>query len=188
MSAENYAELVQAHYTRLWGAGTRILAAPASPRRHELPEEFAVIEFAPHGERNMWTYATRAMSQLGDARPLELHMFSPQMAPELAELLTAVAHYHRTGSPLGVGHTVNFGRPWLDDSSCDHGLVSLPYLDGPTLENLELPDGQVIKFDWLVPVTPAEVQYKKDHGLEAFEGRLEQAAFNYLDPQRPSVC
>lgn len=70
------------------------------------------------------------------------------------------------GSPLGVGHTVNFGQPWLDASSCVHGLISLPYLDGPTLENPELPDGRVIKFDWLVPITPAEVQYKK-HPLKS---------------------
>lgn len=101
MSADNHANTVLDHYTRLWGTKTRILPAPASPHRHELPEEFAVVEFAPHGEREMWTYATRAMSQPGDAQPLELHIFSPRKAPELAELLTAVAHYHHTGEPVG---------------------------------------------------------------------------------------
>jgi hypothetical protein len=48
--------------------------------------------------------------------------------------VTAIAHFHRTGSALGLGHTVNFGRPWLPTSSCTHGLGSLPYLDGPDLE------------------------------------------------------
>lgn len=49
------------------------------------------------------------------------------------------AHFHRTGSALGLGHTVNFGRPWLPGSSCTHGLVSLPYLFGPELEWLQQP-------------------------------------------------
>jgi hypothetical protein len=187
MNAADHAGLVMSHYTRLWGVPGTMLPAPASPRRHELPVEFAVVEFAPHTTRDMWTYATLAMSQPGDTKPLELHMFSYRQAPQLVELLTAVAHYHRTGNPLGVGHTVNFGRPWLAGSSCDHGLVSLPYLDGPTLEDLPLPGGQIVKVDWLIPVTTAEVRFKHDHGLDALEQRMEEAAFDYLDPNRPSV-
>lgn len=188
MNAAGHADLVFSHYLQLWGSASRVLPAPPSARRQELPQEFAVVEFAPHDKRDMWAYGTCAMSQPGDSKPLELHIFCSRQAPELAELLTAVAHYHRTGNPLGVGHTVNFGRPWLADSSCDHGLVSLPYLDGPALEDLRLPDGEVVKFDWLIPITPAEVEYKKLHGLDALEERMEEAAFNYLDPYRPSVC
>jgi hypothetical protein len=181
-------QLVASHYEKSWGSANTGIPAPPSPRRHELPEAFTILEFAPHDDRQMWTYATCGMSQPDDAHPLELHLFSPQPAQELAEILTAVAHYHRTGSPLAVGHTVNLGQPWLDESACDHALVSLPYLDGPDLENLSLPDESTVKCEWLIPVTSAEVQYKKAHGLEALEDQMENASFNYLDPHRPSVC
>jgi hypothetical protein len=83
----------------------------------------------------MWTYATSGMSRPGDATPLELHLFSPERSEQLVELLMAIAHYHRTGSTLGLGASVNFGRPWLSGSDCSFGLISLPYLDGPALEN-----------------------------------------------------
>jgi hypothetical protein len=162
-------------------------AAPG-PRRHELPEESAIFEFAPDDERRTWAYATCGMAQPGDDRMLELHLFGPRPAWEPVEILTVVAHYHRTGSALDVGHTVSLGRPWLDDSACDHALVSLPYLDGPNHENLALPDGSAVACEWLIPVTSAEVQYKNTHGLEALEGRFEASGFDYLDPHRPSVC
>jgi len=104
------------------------------------------------------------------------------------ELLTAVAHYHRTGAKLGLGHTVNFGRPWLPDSLCTFGLISLPYIDGPKLEWLPLDSADhCARLLWLVPITEAEVAFKKAHGVEALEERLEAAHFDYIDPQRASV-
>ncbi|WP_433557707.1 suppressor of fused domain protein [Pseudonocardia xinjiangensis] len=142
----------------------------------------------PSGRRRMWTYATCGMSQPGGDRMLELHMFGPRPAWELVEILTVVAHFHRTGSALGIGHTVNLGRSWIDNSPCDHALVSLPYLDGPSLENLSLPDGSTVRCAWLIPITSAEVRYKKKHGLEALEERFEAGGLDHLDPHRASVC
>lgn len=135
----------------------------------------------------MWTYATLGMSQPGDEYPVELHMFSENKANSLVEILSAVAHYHRTGRPLGVGHSVNFGQPWLDESACDHGLVSLPYLDGPELEEMRWRRGEIVRFYWLVPITASESRFKKDFGVEELENALEEARFNYLDPDRASV-
>jgi len=40
---------------------------------------------------------------------------------------------------------------------------------------------------WLIPVTKAEVEYKKAFGLESLEQRFEAAQFDYTDPHRPSV-
>ena len=113
----------------------------------------------------MWAYATCGMSQPKDLRPMELHMFSPWASPEIEELLVVTADFHRNHIALGVGDSVNFGRPWLRGSKCEHGLVSLPYLYGPALENLR----------------------KQENGLEALEQSFERAAFNYLDPQREST-
>jgi hypothetical protein len=188
MTDAGYPELITAHYAENWGDRGTEAELPAAGRRDELPADFAVLEFAPGPDRRMWTYATRCMSQPGDRRPLELHLFSPYQSPEPVELLTAVAHYHRTGAELDLGHSVNFGKPWLDDSTCEYGLLSLPYLDGPKLENLALDDGTVVKFLWLIPITRAEVECKKELGLEALEEKFEAAGFNYLDPGRPSVC
>jgi hypothetical protein len=126
------------------------------------------------------------MSQQPDAIPLELHLFSPEEADCHVELLTAITHYHVTGAYLDIGHTVNFGRSWLHDSACKCGLISLPYLDGPTLEWLEIP-GRRIRFLWLIPITAQEVSYKKEYGLEALEARFEETGFNYLDLNRRSV-
>lgn len=175
------------HYEEIWGVRGKKTAFCAGPI-HELPADFAVVEFPPHGERQMWTYATCCMSQPDDDQALELHMFSPISSLEPPEILTAVAHYHRTGVNLGVGHTVNFGKPWLGTSSCHYGLVSLPYLDGPALEQLSLPGNSIVRFLWLVPLTQSEVKFKKANGLDALEERLEEACFNYLDPNRPAVC
>ena len=126
------------------------------------------------------------MSEESDADPLELHLFSPIESAEHVELLTVTAHFHRTGGRLALGHTVNFGRPWLESSECTYGLISLPYLDGPTLEVLRL-NSKTVRFLWLVPVTQREVEFKKRHGQEALETRLEAAKFNCLDPKRSSV-
>jgi hypothetical protein len=165
-----------------------LIPAPDSPRRHELPAAFTVLEFGPSPKRDMWTYATCGMSQPGDTSPLELHMFAAHQAWQLAELLTAIAHYHRTGQPLGLGHTVNFGRPWLPGSACDHGLISLPYLDGPSLERMPAEGGSTVTFAWLIPITPRERDYKRDNGLEALETLMDQQGFNYLDPDRASLA
>jgi hypothetical protein len=128
------------------------------------------------------------MSQPGDARMLELHLVSPRPAGELERVLIPVAHYYRTGSSPGVGHTVNVGQSWLDESARDHALVSLPYLDGPDLENRSLSDGSTVECAWLIPITSAEVQYTKKRGLEALEERFETSGFDYRDPHRLSVC
>ena len=114
-------------------------------------------------------------------------MHSPRDSASIVELLTITAHYHRTGATLGLWHSVNFGRPWLDRSACEYGYISLPYLDGPLLENLTAL-GTTAKFYWLIPVTRSEVEFKKAEGVEALEQAFENASFDYLDPARPSVA
>jgi hypothetical protein len=128
------------------------------------------------------------MSEETDTERLELFALSRKSEETLVELLTAVAHYHRTGAPLGVGHTVNIGRPWFPDShcTCDHGLLSLPYPFGPKLEWLETRGGRV-RFLWLLPITKSEVEFKKTEGLEALEQRFEESGLDFLDPVRRSV-
>jgi len=135
----------------------------------------------------MWTYATCGMSQPGDSVPIELHMFSAVQARGIVELLIATAHYHRTAKSLGLGHTINFGTPWSEGSKCEYGLVSLPYLDGPRLEKLDVDGKRIADFYWLIPISKSEVEFKKRFGIEALEAKFDEPSFNYLDPLRRST-
>lgn len=135
----------------------------------------------------MWTFATCGMAQPGDPRPIELHIFAMQDSFALVELLVVTAHCHRAGQSLGLGHSVNFGRPWLPHSNCSFGLISLPYLDGPALEHFAS-EGIEAKCYWLIPISASEVAFKRANGLEALEDRFEARSFDYLDPHRLSVA
>ncbi len=75
----------------------------------------------------------------------------------------------------------------MEGSDLGYGLISLPYLDGPGLENLETADGTV-KFYWLIPITKAERDFATLNGLNALEELFEKSSFNYLDPRRKSVA
>jgi hypothetical protein len=176
---------IKTHYEQCWESQCQTAIWSGGPA-WQLPHGFKVLVFSPNNRRKMWTYSTCGMSQQKDAPPLELHLFSPTENELHVELLTVVVHYHLTGAYLDVGHTVNFGRPWLPESKCDHGLISLPYLDGPRLEWLG-ETGRGIHFLWLIPITANELDYKKEHGLEALESRFEENRFDYLDPKRASI-
>ncbi|HSI82456.1 MAG: suppressor of fused domain protein [Candidatus Methylacidiphilales bacterium] len=209
---ESHQQCVAGHYQQVWKRPFRKVPFNLGPIQ-DLNPDFCVLEFEPDEKRKMWTYATCCMSDTSDTPRdedlLELHLHSPQAEMGIVELLYATAHYHRTRARLGLSHTVNLGRPWLGSTAssiCDRGLVSLPYLDGPALEILSLDDkdsatngadeggngnsagkGPVVRCLWLIPVTLAEVEYKKANGVEALEAKFEELELNFLDPERPSV-
>jgi len=178
------------HYSSIWSSfwhGSAVAKRWESGPVRELPASFCVLEFSPMA-RNLWTYATCGMSHATDEVSIELHLLSPSQTDQHVELLTAISHYHRTKMPLNFGHTVDFGRPWLPGSMCEFGLISLPYLDGPKLENLRPSEGeQLIRCLWLLSITKAERDFKIQFGMEALERKLEAANFNYADPRRLSV-
>lgn len=144
------------------------------------------MEFAPAGKRRVWVYATCCMSKPQDETPVELHLFSSEKDTGLVELLTVAAYFHKTRHRLNLWHTVNFGRPWRQNSCCEHGYISLPYLDGPKLETLPFLE-DIIKFYWLIPITKAEVEFKKTEGIDKLEALFESSGFDYLDPYRKSL-
>lgn len=178
-------DAIKAHYESCWGSITTSMQWTKGPYQ-ELPNDFHILVFAPRDPRAMWTYATCGMSSLNASVPIELHLFSPLATNSHIELLTVIAHYHLKESPVDVGHTVNFGRPWLPGSQCEYGLVSLPYLDGPNLEWLSLHNKE-IHFCWLIPITEREREYKKINGLDALEDEFDRSNFNYIDVHRNSI-
>ncbi|WP_229813716.1 suppressor of fused domain protein [Novosphingobium colocasiae] len=176
---------IENHYEDVWSTRGSICEFFAGPIG-QLPNGFVVLKFPPHNGRKMWTYATRCMSLPDDHNPLELHIFSPFESGEVVELLFATAHFHRTSTKLRPGDSVNFGKPWINPSECNYGLISLPYLDGKNLENLSI-GARLVKFYWLIPITSSEVMFKKAYGLEALEIKLDQSGFDYVNPLRKSV-
>lgn len=145
--------------------------------------DFCIVEFPPHGERNMWTYATLGMSHFKQPS-IELHLFSSEQDYSLVELLTVIAYYHIVDKQLDLGHTVNFGRPWQGNSSCAYGFISLPYLDGPELESVEK---YSVKCCWLIPITKEERNFKAEYGIESLEEKFETVGLNFIDINRESA-
>lgn len=183
----NYNRSIVNHYKKNWG-NDFVVERWEKGEMIDLYPQFCILIFPPHAERNMWTYATCAMSDIRVQNDIELHMFSAIKDDSMIELLTVVAHYHKTGKKLDVGHTVNFGRPWQNDSNCMHGYISLPYLDGPDLEiHTDERFGKEVHFYWLIPITDEELEYKKANGLEALEELFDDSEFNYLDSKRSSL-
>jgi hypothetical protein len=184
---ESYCNQIKGHYVSVWRVNPTVRRWEKGPI-WELPSSFCVLEFPPSAKRELWTYATCCMSQPEDSELIELHLFGHSQYEPLVELLTVVAHYHHTSCRLGLNDTVNFGRPWMNNSRCDYGMISLPYLDGPELENFSLANVEKqAKFYWLIPITHQEREYKMKKGLEALESRFEQVNFDYADPHRSSV-
>ena len=103
--------------------------------------------------------------------------------------LAKVAYYN-AGPPdhrLGVGHTIPIGEPWVKCSNLDHVLLSVPYLWGPSLEDLVLADRH-IRVLWALPIYRIEAEYRHLHGLEELERKLEADGVDVLDPFRnPAV-
>jgi hypothetical protein len=182
---KTYQEEIIQHYEKQWKNNGKMYLWDRG-NFEKLPYDFRVLEFAPNNLRNMWTYATCAMSQPDDEKRIELHLFSSKRDEGLIEVLTAIAYYHRNTAKIGLGHTVNFGKPWQDESLCEYGFVSLPYLDGPSLENLEN-NRSLIKCYWLIPVTENEVDFKSKNGVEELEYKFDEAGLDYINPNRLSL-
>ncbi|MBO9573344.1 MAG: hypothetical protein J7497_14225 [Chitinophagaceae bacterium] len=143
-SLDNYGESILNHYTSVWNNEPEIYLWDKGPFE-KLPFNFRILEFAPNQNRDMWTYATSCMSQPDDDLPIETHIFSSKKDIQIVELLTTFAYYHRNTRRIGLNHSVNFGKSWQESSLCHYGLVSLPYLDGPDLEDFRF-QNKIVKF------------------------------------------
>lgn len=148
---------------------------------HQLPEDFCVLEFGPKDGQAEWLYASCGMSFEG-GEPIEVFLLSPRQAPQLVELFYALAHFHLTGERLDANHTVNFGVPWLDNSICDHALLTTMETEFEWIQS----GNRRIHYLWLVPITKSERDYKIEHGIEALDTKLDEHDVDCTDPLRKS--
>ena len=145
----------------------------------ELPD-FQVFQVIPNHEDEPWVYVSSGIGQfLGQ----EFFIISPFETPEhietLAMLASASMHYP---DQFQLGKTVNIGRPWVEQSSFQHFLISLPYPYGQELEYMDN-----VRFFWLLPITQPERLFLNTHSVEDLETRFDERGIDYLDINRPSV-
>lgn len=172
---------VEKHYETALGSKPVAVTFYKGPV-HQLPSDFCVFEVPPGSARDVWIYGTCGMS-FGDSTPIELFLLSPRKAPELVELLYITAHFHLFSEQLDTDHTVNFGRPWLPGSQCDHGILST--MDGAKVQWADV-DDQKVQFLWLIPITKAERDYKVEFGSDALDEEFVEKEVDCVDPMRQS--
>lgn len=135
----------------------------------------------------MWAYCTLGMSlDREDNNLIEAVIYSPREDEALVELLSLVSSFHNNSAALNLHHTFEIGHSWLDDSLCNYGFVSLPYLDGEGLEIFKFED-KVFHCYWIIPITKSERELKIKHGCEALENLFEEKGINYVNPNRLSL-
>lgn len=178
-------ELLKLHLEACWGKNSGQQLRIPDPR-NKMPLEFRVMKFPPSETHNFWIYSTLGMSIDMTEDLIELHVFSAnQNDHALVELLTVTASFHRNDTPLVLHDSVFIGRPWQDNSFCDHAFISLPYLDGDELEIFSFGENHLHNL-WLLPITEQERDYKMLHGPDALEEKFEKYELNYLDVNRKS--
>jgi len=185
-NSKNYIDTLRQHYESYFGKTGKLLRIDTGPTE-KLHAGFSVLEVTPNARYSMFCYCTVGMSvDRIDDNLIELVLYSPRPNNSIVELLIFCASYHRNKLQLNIHHTVNIGQPWLDNSKCDHGFISLPYLDGDQLEIFTF-GGQTIHCYWFIPITEKERDYKIDNGCEALEQLFEEKQIDYLNPNRESV-
>ncbi len=173
------------HYGNVWDIKEAyFITLEKEPMKIKYPD-FTIMVIPPNEIRDMWTYASIGMSY-SNTNPIELHLFSSKENDDLAEILTIVAYHKLTGGQLDLNDTVNFGKPLAKGSECNHGLISLPYLDGEKLERY-VNQGKLVSFYWLIPITKDERDFRWTYGVNELENLFEKHQFNYLNPFRKSV-
>jgi hypothetical protein len=183
-------EAILAHLRRFFaGHDIQTVAWTVGPIEQRVPG-FRVARIGPGPRLGLWSYVSLGCWRAThvDEHGLEFVIAATTDDPRLVELSAMNAYYH-AGPPsqrLDLGHTVPIGEPWLEGSSCDHYVVSVPYPYGPALEQCEWKGGHA-RILWLMPITEAERDFKAANGLEALEARLEAAGVNFWDPARPST-
>jgi hypothetical protein len=178
-----FTDKLRQHYENYFGISGKRLILETGPKE-KLHPDFYVLEFKPNNRHDFWAYCSVGMSlDRQDGNLIEVFIFSPRQDKAHVELITVCASYHRNSLPLNIHHTINIGRPWLDNSVCDHCFISLPYLDGEDLELFNY-HNQTYRCYWLIPITEMERDYKLDNGCEALEQLFEEKQLDYLKSDR----
>jgi hypothetical protein len=153
----------------------------------KIQPNFRVLCIQPGPKLGLWAYISKGTWELGGEKSerMEFMILSPKSSRRCIQLLAMSAYYHHTDG-LGLEHTFPVGEPWLENSTCDHFLISLPYTLSPKLEICQIGDEDIHVY-WALPITKREREYKLKNGLEALEAKFEEKGLMYWKLDRPSV-
>lgn len=160
---------------------------PGEARRAVLPD-LRILVAGPGPRSDTWAYVTAGCwaATAEDGHGLEFVMTAHVRDQRFIDLMAMIAYYHCGGHRLDLEHSMPIGEPWVPGSTCDHLLISLPYLHGPALEHCPIPGGHA-RILWTLPVTSTEIAFRRHHGHEALERLFDAAHIIPTDPFRPSV-
>lgn len=175
------------HYRRFWGDPVDQWTNHGHGLVLDVEEGFGIACFSRmHEGETSYVYTTIGMSRARSGSWIEVHMLTTATDILSIDSLAAITHYHATACPLGMGHTVNLGRPWLTGSGCSYGLLSRPYHTGPDLE-WQGDGAGAIRHLWLLPITESERNFKAANGLEALEKLFDEKQVEFMNPTRESA-
>ncbi|WP_405697814.1 suppressor of fused domain protein [Streptomyces sp. NBC_01185] len=170
------------------GHSVEVVVCDLGPQRGEVLRDLRVLVVGPGPRSDSWAYVTAgcwaAMEK--DGHGLEFVMTAHVRDQQFIDLMAMIAYYHCGGHQLDLEHSMPIGAPWVPGSNCDHLLISLPYLHGPDLEHCPLPGGHA-RILWTLPVTAAEIEFRRQQGHEALEHLFDEAEIIPTDPFRASV-
>jgi hypothetical protein len=191
---ENTYRALRKHVDSFWpGNPKEELTYEKDPMKSMLPN-WRVLEIAPKENSELWVYLTQGAWEITKDElyekgryGLEFLITSRQKSYIHVESLAMATIYHANPSyRIKLGDTLDIGRGWIDGSSCDHFLVSLPYPFPHELETIRVNDIYVSIW-WLIPITKSEAQYAQVNGPEALEKKFEDVGLNCLDINRKPV-
>ncbi len=123
----------------------------------------------------------KSVQSTGDERGMryEYLMHAPAQNAELAcELLLMIAeHPHLHQREIGPGYILPIGEPLVTGSVLEFLYFTYPFLDDPHIYEVN-PAGEVdhprayIQTLWIIPISRAERDYIRTHGVEQFEAFL----------------
>ncbi|MFI6009188.1 suppressor of fused domain protein [Streptomyces sp. NPDC051243] len=184
------AEAVESHVRAFFeGHSVDVVDCDLGPERRGTVPDLRVLVVGPGPRTDSWAYVTAGCwaASESDGHGLEFVMTAPVRDQRFIDLMAMIAYYHCGGHRLDVEHSMPIGEPWIPGSTCDHLLISLPYLHGPGLEQCPLPGGDT-RILWTLPVTTAEIEFRRRHGHEALEQLFDEAGIIPTDPFRASVA
>lgn len=132
------ADAIESHVRAFFtGHAVEVVDYDLGPERREAVPDLRVLVVEPGPRSDNWAYVTAgcwaSMEEHGYG--LEFAMTAPVRDQRFIELMTMIAYYHCGGHQLDLEHSMPIGEPWMPGSTCDHLLISLPYLHGPDLEH-----------------------------------------------------
>ena len=184
------AEAVESHVRAFFqGHSVEVVDHAPGPQRRAVVPGLRVLVAGPGPRGNSWAYVTAGCwaATEKDGHGLEFVMTAPVRDQRFIDLVAMIASYHGGGHRLDLEHSMPIGEPWVPGSTCDHLLISLPYLHGPGLEHCPVPGGHA-RILWTLPVTPAEIEFRRRHGHEALEQLFDEAGIIPTDPFRASAA